>query len=99
MQTVFHTSVEFNHVLYYIGVSALVLVGLIVAASAFVAIFASIRNSRAEFAEAQESAAEQILTKAEEQASAEAEGQATPEGEGGTSTNHDDVETKKVEEQ
>lgn len=40
-----------NYVLYYIGVTALVLVGLIVAISAFVAIFASIRNSKAELAE------------------------------------------------
>ena len=40
-----------NHVLFYIGVAALVIVGLIIAGSAFVAIFASIRNSRAELAE------------------------------------------------
>ena len=40
-----------NHVLFYIGVAALVIVGLIVAGSAFVSIFASIRNSKAELAE------------------------------------------------
>ncbi|MBR5950545.1 MAG: hypothetical protein IKZ87_03830 [Actinomycetaceae bacterium] len=40
-----------NHVLYYVGVSALVLVGVIIAGSAFVSIFASIRNSKAELAE------------------------------------------------
>lgn len=49
-----------NHVLYYIGVTALVLVGLIVAISAFVSIFASIRNSRAE--SAAQSAADEPLT-------------------------------------
>ena len=40
-----------NQILFYIGVVALVIVGLIVAGSAFVSIYASIKNSKAELAE------------------------------------------------
>ena len=46
-----HTGIQLNNLLFSIGVIALVIVGVIIAASAFVSIFASIRNSRAELAE------------------------------------------------
>ena len=58
-----HTGIQLNNLLFSIGVIALVIVGVIVAASAFVSIFASIRNSKAELAEqraAEASAADTI---------------------------------------
>ena len=45
------TGIQINHLLFSIGVIALVVVGVIIAGSAFVSIFASIRNSKAELAE------------------------------------------------
>ena len=46
-----HTGIQLNNLLFSIGIIALVIVGVIIAASAFVSIFASIRNSKAELAE------------------------------------------------
>ena len=76
-----------NHVLFYIGVAALVIVGLIVAGSAFVSIYASIRNSKAELAEQRA---------AEASATAGNLADTIPTD---NTNNHDEVEKKEVEEQ
>lgn len=44
-------STETNHILYYVGVTAIVLAGVIIAASAFIAIYMNIKNSKAELSD------------------------------------------------
>lgn len=86
------SGVNVAHLLYYVGATAIVVAGIIIAASAFIAIYMNIKNGKAQ-------SAEQDATDARA-ADASVTGASVIGGSFADDTNnHNDVDAKEVEEQ